>query len=62
VIFSTVRILRQIKADRSSVDVEDGIVLVWKRGKIPGNRLRERGRAPQGVRDTHSSISSRASV
>ena len=49
VIFSTVRILRQIKADRSSVDVKHGIVLVWKRRKIPGNRLHERVRTPHSV-------------
>jgi hypothetical protein len=45
VVFSTGGILRQIKTDRSSVDVKNGIVLVWKRRKIPGNRIRERGRA-----------------
>jgi len=45
VIFPTVGILRHVKADRSSVSVKDGIVLVWKRRKIPGNGTRESGRA-----------------
>ena len=30
VAFSTVEILRHVKADRSSVDVKDWVILVWK--------------------------------
>ena len=30
VVLPTVRILRHVKADRSSIDVEDRIVLVWE--------------------------------
>lgn len=61
-VFSIVGILRHIKADRSSVDVKDGIILVWKRRKVAGNRMRERGWGPYSMGITHSSISSKASV
>ena len=37
VVSPTARVLRHIQADRSSVGVKDGIVLIWKRRKIPGN-------------------------
>lgn len=61
-ISSTVGILRHIKADRSSIDVKNGIVLVWKRRKIAGNGICERDQGQRSVNSTHSSISSRASV
>ena len=43
VVFPTVRILRHVKADRSRVDVKDRIILVWKRRKVSGDIISERG-------------------
>ena len=39
IVFPTVRILGHVQADRSSINVKDRVILVWKRRKISGNRM-----------------------
>ena len=42
-VFPTIGILRHVKADRSSIDMKDRIILVWKRRQVSRDMIGEIG-------------------